>query len=396
MSHRTDVRRAVTAYVALYAAVGALYPYLPVYYEALGFEVHEIGLLAAAYAAAAMIGAPLWGASADWAGAARPLVSLAAAAAVVAAGVLAVTTGTVLVAIAAMGLALATAGITPILDAWAIDVVGAKGAGYSRLRVWGSASFIVAVVVTGRLVEVWGIRALFAILVPALLATALVGLGIRSRPAPPPLSRLAPLRSVARSTVIMPFLAVILLAWTAAAAINAFFSIHLVAVGAPATLVGVSWAIGAAVEVPIMLAFAQLARRVGLMRLLIIGAALFAFRALAIVVIDDPILVTLTMLLHGAGFALVLVGGVMYVAEHAPTGASGSAQGVLAATGFGLAQVLGPGIGGLLGGMIGLRAMFAIAGLASAVAVGALALVLGKASARTRPVGDGTVAEGTS
>lgn len=43
--------------------------------------------------------------------------------------------------------------------------------------------------------------------------------------------------------------------------------------------------------------------------------------------------------------------------------------------------------------MIGLRATFAIAGVASAVAVGALALVFAGAPARMRGVGGSTVAE---
>ena len=35
-------------------------------------------------------------------------------------------------------------------------------------------------------------------------------------------------------------------------AINAFFSIHLVDIGAESALVGASWAIGALVEIPVM------------------------------------------------------------------------------------------------------------------------------------------------
>jgi MFS family permease len=90
----------------------------------------------------------------------------------------------------------------------------------------------------------------------------------------------------------------------------------------------------------------------------------------------DPLLVTLTMAIHGAAFALVVVGGVMYVSEHAPRGAAATAQGVLGATTFGLAQIIGPGSAGLLGGWLGLPGMFAVAGLGSAAAALAMGVVL--------------------
>src|SRR5204863_9685129 len=57
--------RARLAYVALYAAIGALYPYIPIYYHSLGLGLGSIGLVAAVFSAAGMVGSPLWGAAAD-------------------------------------------------------------------------------------------------------------------------------------------------------------------------------------------------------------------------------------------------------------------------------------------------------------------------------------------
>jgi len=378
---RSEAWRAIGGFVTLYLAIGALSPYLPIYYDSLGLGLDTIGLLAALYAAAAMIGAPLWGATADRFGSVRPILAVAAAGAAIAAGALAVVTGTVLIATAAVALALAMAGIMPILDARALEVVGGGRSHYAGLRVWGSASYIVAVVLTGWVTEWTGIHGMFAILVPALMATAIVGLGIRSRPATTPLARLTAIGSVLRSRTLMVFLLVVLLTWTSSTTINAFFSIHLVDIGAPQSLVGIAWALGAAVEVPILIGFPFLLRRVGLNRLLVVGAILFALRAGAIVITRDPLIVTLSMLLHGGAFALFLVGGVIYVSRHAPTGAAATAQGMLVAIVFGLAQIVGPGIGGLVARELGLQATFALAGIGSGFAFVALALVLSRFAA---------------
>ena len=53
--------RAATAYVILFAAVGAYSPFLQQYYQSLGIPIAEIGLLAAFTSAMALISAPVWG-----------------------------------------------------------------------------------------------------------------------------------------------------------------------------------------------------------------------------------------------------------------------------------------------------------------------------------------------
>ena len=87
------------------------------------------------------------------------------------------------------------------------------------------------------------------------------------------------------------------------------------------------------------------------------------------------------MALHGGAFALSLVGGVTYVSRHAPQGAAATAQGVLSGTTFGLAAILGPGLGGLLAPSLGLPGMFGVAALAGIAGVGALSVALRSRSA---------------
>ena len=120
-----DPWRAAGGFITLYFAIGVLSPYLPVYYDSLGLPLDTIGLLAALYAGAAMLGAPIWDATADWFGAARPVMAIAAAVAAMAGVALGIADGVLLIALAAVALALAMSGIMPILDARARDRCGA-------------------------------------------------------------------------------------------------------------------------------------------------------------------------------------------------------------------------------------------------------------------------------
>jgi len=373
---KSQAVRARAAFVTLYAAVGAMFPYLPVYYLSQGLRLDVIGLLGALSAAAALIGAPLWGAAADRFASSRFVMPVAALGAAIAAAVVGMVAGPLALALAASVLSFMISGVAPILDARALETVAEDRNRYGRLRVWGSGSFIVSVVLVGWLVQGTDIRAMFIVLVATLVATALVGLGLRSRNLVSPLPHLRGLALVLRSPVLRRFLLAILLVWSSSTAINAFLSIHLVAIGAPESLVGASWAIGAFVEIPLMLAYPWLGARIGLERLVLVGALAFLLRAVALILLRDPVLATLTMALHGAGFALVLVGGVAYVSHHAPDGTAATAQGVLGATVFGLAAIIGPGIGGAVAELLDMSGMHVVAGLGSGLALLALAWTL--------------------
>ena len=365
------------AMVTLYLAVGALYPFIPVYYQSLGITLGGIGLLGALSAGAAAVAAPLWGATADRLRSTRAVMPAAALGAAVSAALLPFVHPVLPLVITVAALAAFMAGVAPILDARALEVAGGDRNRYSLLRVWGSASFIVSVLFVGWLIDRAGIASMFAVLAGTLLATGLIGLAFRGPAAAvEAVPHFAGIGAVLRSPVLGPFLLAILLVWSSNMAINAFFSIHLVDIGAESALVGAAWAIGALVEIPVMLGYPRLGGRFGVERLLLVGASVFFIRALAVLLLDDPLLVTGTMALHGIGFALVLVGGVVYVSRHAPEGTAATAQGVLGAAVFGVAAILGPGVGGQVAGWLGLQNMFIVATIGCGLAVVALAWAL--------------------
>jgi PPP family 3-phenylpropionic acid transporter len=328
-------------------------------------------LLGSLAAAVGLLGAPLWGTLADRHPTSRVMLPAAATLAALAALGLALARQPVAIAGAVIATSIALGGITPILDTRALEVVSGDRDRYGRLRVWGSIGFVVVVWLTGFLVERAGIASLFTVYVPLLVLTAVVTLllhgGGRTGP---PLPRLSGMGLVLRQPALRAFLLASFAVWSASMAINAFFSLHLLAIGAPGELVGSAWALGAVVEVPIMWAYPLLAARFGARRLLVAGAAAFALRAVALPLLVNPVPAALTMLLHGAGFGLLLVGGVTYVSRHAPAGAAATTQGILAAVIFSLSMIVGPGLGGLAAGAWSLPVMFWVSAAIGAVGVG--------------------------
>jgi PPP family 3-phenylpropionic acid transporter len=368
------VWRAVAAYVALYVAVGASFPYLAVYYQHLGLSLATIGALAAMGAFIQLLAAPTWGIIADRLRGSPVVVPAAAITAAAGASVLASAPEPAWIVVGVALIAVGLAGIMPVLDARALDAVGADRERYGRLRAWGSAAFIASAWLVGGVIDRAGSRSLFVVYLPALVAVALVGITLRPAPAARLIRRFEGIRAVLSSRPLARLLLAMLLTWSALMAVNSFFSIYLLSLGAPGALVGTAWGLGALVEIPLMWSYPALAARFGPERLLVAGASALAIRAVGTVVFNDPLIAVALMIFSGIGFAFVFVGAVTYVSRRAPPGTAATAQGLLTATSFGLAAIIGAGLGGSVAGAFGIRGMYALAAAASVVAILAVAV----------------------
>lgn len=376
------IRRAAIAYIVYFFATGASFPYLPVHYRALGLGLGTIGLLAAVSASTQLVAAPAWGALADRFG--RSRLTLPAAALVAASGAFALSRAsqplTVIAAVVVLSIGLA--GISPILDARTIELLGSDRARYGRVRAWGSVSFVVSAALCGVLLDARGTGALFLVYVPCLVLTALITLSVPRRAT----TRHASLRRGAWELIRAPFMGRFLigalLVWACLSALNAFYSIQIVALGGAASFVGVAWVIGALVEIPIMWTFPRLALRFGNERLLVTGSAIFAVRSVLAALAPNANLLVAISPLEGAGFALFFVGGVGFVAARAPAGMAGTAQGVFSAT-TGLAAITGTAVAGLIASALSIPGLFAAAGVMGVVA----ALVVAGAVRGSVPAG---------
>src|SRR6185295_900507 len=172
------MRRLPLAYVVYFSAVGASFPYLPVFYRDLGLDFDAIGLIAALQAATQLIASPIWGGLADRFPHSRATLPAAALFACIGAIILLFGTGIMGAVLGAIvgGAILygGLAGIGPVLDARSLELLGTDRHRYGQVRAWGSAAFVVSASIVGVVLDREGSRSIFAIYLPALLLTALV------------------------------------------------------------------------------------------------------------------------------------------------------------------------------------------------------------------------------
>ena len=367
-------RRILVAYLVYFAAIGAAFPYLPVYYREIGLGFERIGLLTAIQAMTQLAMAPVWGGLADRYPRTRLTLPLAALVASAGAAILFRAGAFEIVLVGSVVLYAGLAGIGPSLDARTLETLGPdRRDRYGQVRAFGSLAFVVATWGVGLLLDAEGAISLFWVYIPFLLATAAVTSTIPRRPG---LTRSVSLWRGARHVVSAPgmagFFGGFLLVWSALAAANAFYSIQVVALGGTTSMVGLIWAVASIIEVPIMYGFPRLARRFRTEDLLVLGAIGFAVRAALSGLARDPAWLIAIAPLEGISFAFVFVGGVTLVASRAPAGIGGTAQGVFSAF-SGLATIIGSAGGGAIAAAFGIPGLFAVCamvGLAGAAVVG--------------------------
>jgi PPP family 3-phenylpropionic acid transporter len=363
-------------YIALFGALGTFFPYSSVFLASRGLELGAIGLLLALHSVVSLIVAPAWGALADRVGDVSRVLLGASLIAGAGAAALAFAHDPVGLAAALSLLAVGTGGMIPLSDTRAVELAGESRERFARARAWGSAAFIVASIATGWILSGRGPDALFVLYVPLLVVTGIASwrlLGTNRVDGRRPARRVTSLRPASgiarlfRQPGLLALLIGVIFIWTAVGAVMAFISIHVVAQGADLAMIGLMWAVGAVVEIPIMLAFPLLARRVGSGRLLVLGALAFALRAAGWGLAGDPFVSLLVAPLGGIGFALFYVGLVSFVARSVPAEVQATAQGVFTGMTFSLGSVVGTVVAGFVAPIIGLPGLFLTAAVATAL-----------------------------
>ncbi len=335
-------------YFLFYAAAAALLPFLALYYEGLGFNGRQIGLLAALPPLINLGAAAVWAAIADNSGRHRLVLGLAILGTIgFALGLWgAVRFPTILIMVG--GFALWSAPIIPLGDSAAMQALGRDRGGYGRLRLWGAVGWGLAGPVAGRLVELFGEGSSFfsfaAIL--GLILPLLVWMPVDRPPLRGPVW--VGLNRLLRQRQWAYFLLLMFVAGMGLALIHNYLFLYLRQIGASTSLMGLALTVATVSEIIAFSWAGRLIARLGTRTILYMALGALGLRLLSHFFIQNPWWVLPVQLSHGLTFALLWSAGVAYADSLAPPGMSATAQGVLS----GVSQGLAMGAGALLGGWV--------------------------------------------
>jgi PPP family 3-phenylpropionic acid transporter len=258
--------------------------------------------------------------------------------------------------------------ITPMVDSLTLNRVAQVGGSYAHLRLFGSLGFILVSTTFGLVAG--GVGPLTVLVPLALLALLAVwSLLLRSHAQPGTSHHpLAGLRLLRDNKDLRWLLAATCLHWMACAPFNGMFAIHILALGLPASVVGLAAGLGVASEVPTMIFYPRFADRIAPRYLLCIAFAATAVRWGCVALVTSPILLVGLSLLHCMTFGVFYLASVAFMARRVPHHLRASGQGLFAAVTFGIGGLVGYTSSGAAYALLGGPALFAVAGLLEVVA----------------------------
>lgn len=344
--------RAGACYFFFQAAIGCIGPLLYLAYRRHGLSASEIGIAIAVAHCVQLVAGPLWGSASDLLARRRgPSLVLAAC---LGAGssilllrqVLQQGRLTPILLLVAVWSLFAGA-ILPLLDSATLGLLGKNQRGYGRVRVWGCVGFAMAALLVGRLGGQRDVDVLFSLYAVLLVICAAVALTLPRPSAGAGFPFRAALQLM-RGPQMRMFLAGALLLGISDMAWYGTLSLYLDDLGASVRLTALVLAVSSLSEIPLVATASWWLGRLGPARTTAVAFAGFASLWLGFSFITRPEMALVLIPLRGFSNGLYQVSGVIYVAEAAPPGYAGLAQGAFRGINSGLGPIIGSAAGGAL------------------------------------------------
>jgi PPP family 3-phenylpropionic acid transporter len=369
--------------LALGAALGVFYPFIPVILQGFGFGPAEIGLVTSAAALGFTLAVPAWGHLADVRLGRTRTLQLCAAGAAIAVAALLGTWPPIVIALLFITFAVFESSWQPLADALTVNTV--PGRAYGRVRLLTSLAFGTATIAAGFLYDQTGYRAAFPLLVFFAIVMAVASAGVhdvgrvdlaRAARAADRGAHAGRLGSAGVAIRVAPRLLAVLVAvmFLHVGIISGFtyLPLRLGELGSPPSDIALSAGVSGLSEIPAMLVAAAVARRIGLRGMFVASALMYAAAIASWVVLESPLLIIATRAVTGTAFAWVIVGVVLTIARLLPAELQATGQSLYQTVAFGVGAIVANIVGGLLYEAIGHTAVFE---LGAALAV--LAATLG-------------------
>lgn len=338
-------------YFFYFALLGALVPFWSLYLQHLSFDAAEIGIVMAALAGSRIVAPNLWGWLADKTGRRLTIIRTGSLLAALCFTAMLWQQSFNWVLFVVLLFSFFWNAVLSQFEVLTLHYLDKKAHDYSKIRLWGSVGFIVAVVLLGWLFERFSIALLPWCMLAILLAIWLSSLLIKS---PPPsgnkaqvLELNANLLQVLAKPVVICFFAACLLLQLSHGSYYTFYSVYLESYGYSRQLIGLLWALGVVAEVAIFLLMPRLLPLHGAKKLFAWALLLTVGRWLMIAYYPESLtMLLLAQLLHAFSFGVAHAVAVEWVRRYFPAGLQGQGQALYSAVSFGIGGALGAVISG--------------------------------------------------
>ena len=359
-------------YASVFAVVGVLLPFWPLWLAARGLGPGEIGAVLSAPLWVKVISNPLIAQAVDRRGERRRPMIIISLGALAAYALFALAQGFLQLLAVSVLAGLFFAALNPLGENLTLLTAQARGLDYGRIRLWGSLAFIAASAGAGRLLAGRPDELVLGLVVAGLAIVVLACIALPDTPTPRAARRSAPLRRLLGQGTFLLFLAAASLIQASHAVYYGFATLHWRGLGLGAATIGWLWAEGVVAEIVLFAFSGAVVRKLGPARLIVLAGLAGVVRWSATGLGESLALLVLLQALHGFTFGAAHLGAMHFIARAVPPEFSASAQSLYSALGmgvvFGLAMLASGALYASLAGAA-FHVMAAMAGLGAVLAL---------------------------
>ena len=330
-------------YFCYFATLGVLIPYWPVYLRELGFSAQAIGLLTAIMMATRVVAPNLWGWLADHTAQRVRIVRFGAVMAWLAFSAIFLHDTPLWYATVIATYSFFWNALLAQFEVVTFDYLKEQAQSYSRIRLWGSVGFIVAVAGCGMLFDdlplVWLPAILLFFMALVCVSSWLVDEAPRHQAHE---NNRETIWQIVRKPVVICFFVVCFLMQVSHGPYYTFFSLYMEHFGYTRSHIGVLWALGVASEIVLFWYMHRLMPQWGVRTLMLLSLFLSSVRWALIACFPDHIaVVVLAQCLHAFSFGSFHASAIEVVRRYFPAHQAGRGQALYNSLSFGAGSAVG-------------------------------------------------------
>lgn len=349
-------------YFIYFGVLGIFLPYFNLYCYHLGFSGLQIGILSALRSLAMVLFPLIWGSLADRFQLRKPIYILCAflSTSIWLLYLFFVDFWPMLIITAFYGIFYAP--IISFLEAVTMDVLGKEKKSYGRIRAWGSISFIVMVLVLGKIIDLYSVDIILILILAGSLMLAAISIRIPAIKAKKQdLLKPGAGSLLQRRVIIFLFCAFLML--VSHGAYYGFFSIHLDNLGYGSTFIGIAWALASTAEILVMIKSDKIFNRFSLESVLFFSFLVAAARWMILFFAGSAVVILLSQILHAVTYGTFHMASILYIDRLAPENTKTMGQAVNNALTYGLGLMVGFFINGYVYEITGSHTLFLMSAL---------------------------------
>jgi PPP family 3-phenylpropionic acid transporter len=361
-------------YAAIFTIIGVYGPFWPVWLKSRGLDATEIGLLLAAVPWVRVVFTPMIATLVDRSGERRRPMILLATLAVAGFALFALAEGFWQLLAISLLYTFFFSPVMPLGENVTLLITRARGMDYGRIRLWGSITFIIAAMGTGKLLVHYPDAIVMWLVLGGLAATALACILIPDIRPPAAAASAAPLRHLLGRPNFLLFLFAAALIQASHSVYYGFSTLHWREAGHGDDLIGWLWAEGVIAEIILFALAKRLPDWLTPARMLALAAGAGILRWTVTGLTTDVSALLVVQALHAFTFGAAHLGAMAYIQRTVPAELSATAQSLYASVAMGAAFGLTMMVAGELFQIYAGGAFFAMTGMMLVGLIAALAL----------------------